>query len=103
MLSELHPTGLVSGAGAGKYVNGNLKRTIPAGASTATYDIGDATNYTPVALSFAAGTTSGNLTIQSIGSTHPDLSTSNISATKNVKRYWSICEFRRFRHLRCDI
>ncbi len=81
--------GNISSAGSGKYVNGNLQRAIPAGVSTTTYDVGDATNYTPAVLSFAAGTTAGNLTIKSIGDTHPELSLSHISTTKYAKRYWS--------------
>ncbi|NVO20891.1 MAG: T9SS type A sorting domain-containing protein [Bacteroidetes bacterium] len=82
----------ISGAGAGKYVNGNLRWTVPnAAAPSKTLEIGDATTYAPVTLTFA-GTTSGSGTITAftVGSENPNIATSTIEPTMDVTRYWSL-------------
>jgi hypothetical protein len=71
------------------WVNGNLLKAIPAGASTCTYEIGDANNFTPVVLVFVAGTGAGNLTGSTTGSDHPQIGSSGMDATNNVNRYWT--------------
>ncbi|MGA2624807.1 MAG: fibronectin type III domain-containing protein, partial [Bacteroidota bacterium] len=81
--------GSVSGAGSGQYVYGNLQRGIPGGSSLENFDVGDNTNYTPVALSFGGGTTGGNLTVNTTGNTQPNFASSTINQTKYVKRYWT--------------
>ncbi len=72
------------------WVNGNLKKAIPAGASTCTFEIGDASNYTPVATAFVAGTGAGNLTISTTGGDHPSIASSGIDSTKSVNRFWTL-------------
>ena len=42
--------GTLTGAASGRYVIGNLKRNIPTGSSTVTFDLGDASAYTPATL-----------------------------------------------------
>ncbi len=52
----------IVGAGAGQYVNGNLRRFIPATANAVVnFDIGDAVNYTPVQLTFTGTPSGGSL------------------------------------------
>jgi hypothetical protein len=72
------------------WVNGNLQKAIPAGASTCTFEIGDATNYTPVTLVFAAGTGAGNLTANVTSGDHPNIGTSAIDPSFTVNRYWTL-------------
>ena len=54
--------GTVAGASPAMYVFGNLQKNFTTGAPAFTFDIGDATNYTPVAVSFANVSTAGNVT-----------------------------------------
>lgn len=72
------------------WVNGNLRKNIPAGASNCTFEIGDASSYTPVAMAFAAGTTAGNLTARTTAGDHPNLSTSSLDPNFTVNRYWTL-------------
>ncbi len=75
------------------WVNGNLNRNIGTGTAVArTFHIGDATNYTPLTLTFASVTTAGNLT----ASTGTPISgvanyvSAPISSTAYVNRYWNV-------------
>lgn len=82
---------VVTGAGTGKYISGNLQMGIPASATTRTFDIGDATVYTPVTLNFAGSTNSaGSITLNTVAGNLPNISTSNINPALNVNRYWTI-------------
>jgi hypothetical protein len=83
-------SGSVSGAGAGKYIYGNLRKVFPTGAQSFNFAIGDVTNYTPVALSFANVTTSGNVTASTVATEHPNISTSILDNSKSVNRYWTL-------------
>lgn len=83
----------VTGAGAGKYVYGTLRRFVPATANLANfaYPIGDASNYAPVSLTFT-GTPGGTGSIDAstaatAGAPDPG---SNISQTQYVKRSWKL-------------
>jgi hypothetical protein len=73
----------------GGYVVGNLQRAVPPGASAQTFEIGDATSYTPVALSFGSGTGAGDLAAGVTANVQPDLGSSMISQTQNVRRTWT--------------
>ena len=81
---------VVSGAGAGKYVNGNLQLNIPAGVISKTFDIGDAANYTPVTIDFANVDAAGTMTASTTSGLHPQAGTSGINTTKCVNRYWTV-------------
>jgi hypothetical protein len=82
--------GSVAGAGSAKYVNGNLQKVFLTGPQSFTFDIGDATSYTPAALSFANITTGGNVTAKTTSGQHPNISTSGINSSKDVNRYWTL-------------
>ena len=70
------------------YVVGNLARTVGTGSSTPTFDVGDATNYTPVQLAFTGVSTGGTLTAATTATAHPVANA--LSATKRVNRYWTL-------------
>lgn len=73
------------------YVNGFLKKAIEVGSpSVQTFEIGSATSYLPVSVSFNNVTTAGALTVNSIGTDHPSIATSQFDATRTINRYWNI-------------
>ncbi|MFA6539982.1 MAG: fibronectin type III domain-containing protein [Bacteroidota bacterium] len=80
------PSGSVSRTSG--HINGWLKKTVATGATSITYEIGDAANYTPAQFSFANVTTSGTLTVHTVSADHPDIISSFIDPTNNVNRYW---------------
>ena len=87
---SLGASATVSGAGTGKYVYGTLRRYIPnTSAPSVTYDIGDASNYTPFTILFA-GTTSGSSYIDATTTAAQPVSGSNLSQTKYVNRKWTL-------------
>ena len=74
------------------WVNGNLRKFIPAGAASATFEIGDlAANYTPVTTAFTGAIigASGSIIAKTAGS---DTTTtgSGIVSTKSVNRTWTL-------------
>jgi hypothetical protein len=71
------------------YIDGNLQMHVATGGTTKTFTVGDASNYTPVDVSFGNVGTAGNLIATTLAATHPNLGTSIISPTKYVKRYWT--------------
>jgi len=72
------------------HVVGNFKKYIATGATSATFEVGDAGNYTPVSVSFASVTTAGDLTASTTSGDHPNIGTSTITASKSVNRYWTL-------------
>jgi hypothetical protein len=84
-------SGAVVGAAAGKYVDGKLARAVPSsGSPTVPFDIGDATNYTPVSVAFNTLTAGGTITSTTTGTEHPNIAGSGIDASKSVNRYWTL-------------
>ena len=82
----------VSGAGAGRYVFGNLSKGIPATTNLSkTFEVGDATVYAPVQIDFiGTPNATGNLTVNTTSGQHPNINTSGINSTKDVARYWTV-------------
>ena len=72
------------------FVVGNLRKTIPAGASTCTFEIGSGSNYTPAVTVFVAGTGTGNITASTTGTEHGSIASSGIDATQSVNRFWTL-------------
>ena len=82
-------SGNVTGASQNTgWIYGNLQKRIVTGAITKTFEIGDYSNYTPVAIEFDNVTAQGSLTASTIGTEHPNISSSNINASKSLNRYW---------------
>ncbi len=81
----------VTGAGAGKYVNGNLQKSIGAGTLSKTYEIGDATAYAPVNLSFTGPVNvEGSITARTTAGDHPNIASSTFNSGVTVNRYWTL-------------
>ena len=99
--------GIVTTTGSGKvydvynlivrtngWVNGTLQKYGWSGnvsVENRTYQIGDATNYTPVALSFpiSAITGTGPISMKTTAGDHPNIGTSSLDGSLSVNRYWS--------------
>ncbi|MFH1121334.1 MAG: T9SS type A sorting domain-containing protein [Bacteroidota bacterium] len=81
----------VSGADALCYINGSLQKVIGASTASKTFEIGDANNYTPVALTFTGATNNGGtLTATTTQSDHPEIASSDINEELSVNRYWTL-------------
>ncbi len=75
---------------AAGWVGSPLKKTIPTGPTSRTFEIGSASVYTPVDLVFANVTTQGTLAVSTTSTDHPDVSNSGVSIALNANRYWTI-------------
>ena len=92
IIGSICNSGTITGAGADKYINGNMRRYLPdALDQSITFSIGDATNYAPVSV-FFAGTTTGcgylDASTEVLGS-HPAMA-SGLSRTKYLNRKWTL-------------
>lgn len=85
----INSSGSVSGAAAGRYVNGRLRKTIPAGSNVnVQFEIGNNTTYNPALLTFSAVSVSGTLTAVEVSGDHPSIGSSCIDPLKSVNYYW---------------
>lgn len=72
-------------------VNGNLRKNFDASFLACDFEIGDATNYTPVNVAFSAtGFSAGTVTAKATGGVHPEIGSAPLdSTTPNlINRYW---------------
>ena len=83
-------TGSVSGGSSTNYIIGNLQKNLATGAPSRTFEVGTASNYNPVSVTFSNVTTSGNLTINATAGQHPSISSSSINSTKDINVYWTL-------------
>lgn len=81
----------VTGAGAGNFVNGTLRKTV-SGLSSALYEVGSG-SYTPMSLTFDAPATTGSIAVKCTSGMHPAIATSGILTTNAVDRYWTITSY----------
>jgi autotransporter-associated beta strand protein len=73
------------------WVIGNLQKNVATGSNvTRTYEVGDATNYTPLSITFANVSTAGNVTATVAAAAHPNFSSSTLNQTKYAQRYWTL-------------
>jgi hypothetical protein len=72
------------------HVVGNFRKNIATGATSKTFEVGDASNYTPLSISFASVTTAGDLTVSTTAGDHPSIDSSTIAPSKSVNRYWTL-------------
>ena len=71
-------------------VVGTLTKYVPAGSPSVTFEIGDATSYTPATLTFDTVSVAGDVSASTTAGDHPQLGTSNIDPTQSVNRYWTL-------------
>jgi hypothetical protein len=84
-------SGTVTGAAQNTgWVYGNLQKNIVTGATVKTFEVGDSASYTPVTVAFSSVTTAGDLTVFTISSDHPSISSSTIDASESVNRFWTL-------------
>ena len=80
----------ISGASSSSYVYGTLKKSFAAsGTHSFSFPIGDASNYTPVDLTGLTTTAGGTLTASTTSGQATSFSSSGISSSKYVNRYWT--------------
>ncbi|MFY7964141.1 MAG: T9SS type A sorting domain-containing protein [Chitinophagaceae bacterium] len=75
------------------WIKGNLRKNVATGSNVArSYEVGDASNYTPVNVIFSSVSTAGDLAIKSTGSisSQPNIATAPVSTSAYVNRYWSL-------------
>ena len=71
------------------HVIGNFKKYISTGGTNKTFEIGDASNYTPVSVAFGNVTVAGDLTIKTTAGDHSNIGSSSLNSSKSVNRYWT--------------
>ncbi len=72
------------------HVFGNLRKVVPTGSPSLTFEVGDATNYTPVQLAFTGVTTGGDLTVSATPANQPQLGSSTLDTSLMAHRYWTL-------------
>jgi hypothetical protein len=72
------------------YIVGNLQKNVATGGPARTFEVGDASNYTPVDVSFSSVTSAGDLTVSTTAGDHPNIASSTINAAKSVNRFWTL-------------
>ncbi|GEM_PF-3236417 len=72
------------------HVNGNLQKSVGTGSSTLTFDVGDASLYSPVMFALNGVLTGGDLVVRAVNGDHPNIALSGIKSNKSVNRHWII-------------
>lgn len=74
------------------YIQGNLQKNVATGATSRTFEIGDATNYLPVNINFANVTSAGDLLVSTASplSTQPNIGSVFLNTSSAINRYWTV-------------
>jgi hypothetical protein len=72
------------------HVVGNLQKYFTTGAPGATFEVGSASVYAPINVSFASVSVAGNLMASTTTGDHPNIGSSNITAAKTANRFWTL-------------
>lgn len=84
-------SGDVTGESSSSYVNGYLRKFIPAGALTTNFEVGDVSGYTPISISFnGSPNAGGNILTRTIAGDHTSVYTSGINQNKSVNRTYEL-------------
>ena len=87
------PGGTVNRAVSGlpRHVYGNMKMYVAAGSPISlTFQIGDASTYAPVGITFASVSVAGYVATSTVGSEHPSIKISGIDQANDAARYWTV-------------
>jgi gliding motility-associated-like protein len=89
---SISSTGSTAGAGAGRFVAGNLEKYINVADPSAVFELGDGTDYLPVNFTFTNVTTGGYLQVRVNlpASDHANIATADIIAAESVNRTWTL-------------
>ena len=93
ILAVVGASSSITGASAASgWVDGNLRRTLTptAGTASRTFDVGDATHYTPVAVVAHGVGAAFDLTGKTAGADHADIANSGINAGATANRTWTL-------------
>src|SRR5690606_34993793 len=78
-------SGSVSGAAANTgWVDGNLQKNIATGSTVKSFEVGDASSYTPISAAFGNVTASGDLVATTITGDHANLASSTFRSDSTV-------------------
>ena len=85
-------SGNVSRPVTGGHINGFLSKYVPVNASpqSLTLEVGDASIYAPIDLTFIRVNTAGMIAGKTIAGEHPNLKQSGIDQNKDANRYWTM-------------
>ena len=86
-------SGSITGAGTGWVVGNLIKQTASNASPSFNFAIGDATNYTPISVTFTGNntaSTAGSISATTTAGDHPQLASSDLDATKSVNRTWNL-------------
>ena len=72
------------------HVNGNLRKFVATGSPSVTFEVGDATSYSPALVAFTNVTASADLTVSATAGNQPQLATSTLDPTRMAHRYWTL-------------
>ena len=81
----------VVGGSINSYINGNMRKYLPAGTLNAVFEIGDANNYTPAEITFQGSiANSSNILARTDASDHSNIYPSGINELKSCNRTWTL-------------
>jgi fibronectin-binding autotransporter adhesin len=72
------------------HIIGNLQKNVATGATSRTFEIGDASGYTPVSVTFGNVSVAGDLTVSTLSGDHSDIANSQLSSSLSVNRNWTL-------------
>jgi VCBS repeat-containing protein len=72
------------------HIVGKLQKSVATGSPTVSFEIGDATAYTPVSLTFASVSAGGTLVASTAAGDHAQIATSVLNAAQSVNRAWTL-------------
>ena len=84
----------ISGATTGRFIEGNLRKPFSSGNLSRIFEVGgnSGTNYSPVSITFASVSASGDVTVSTTFGQHPQIASSGLDDTTPalLNRYWTI-------------
>ncbi len=89
--TAISTSGTVNGASQSTgWVNGNLEKSFSAGTLSRSFETGGGSYYSPITLTFASVTGTGDIIASTIEANHPNIGQQGFTASKNIARYWRL-------------